>query len=519
MSNLKRFKEPWIDSIRSRPSVAITDFPAFPVSEPESLVTTSCPLSFEIGIGADIYNRSLLPAIFDAKHEIILVTCFWAPSYTLNALKGVLDELAAVRAAKLQRQRELGPEEEPMSTLKIRICFSSRSFFQKLFHTSSRDGYTYPPSSWATTLGLPDQATMQSGLIDLQVKSLFFLPFSVMHPKFLIVDRKTAWLPSCNVSWEPWLEGCIAFTGEAVTGLLRFYWDVWENEADRAERLRERFAGTDAQSDLGGRAPARPRTIAHIGLTSSRPLSKLFVQLDEREVPTVLLPSSHHRSPNFKPLPWHYDPTPPSTPLNSAIIRLLDMAEKSVYIQTPNLTSATLIDALLRTLERGVEVTIVTCTGMMVLEQLITAGTTTSFCVRSLIRRYQELQRHAPEGPEGNNGSARPFVDLEAQHPGLGGLKISYFRPLAASDDPLFSETPVQSHLKLTIIDSQYTILGSGNMDRASWFTSQELGMLFQSADIAATVKGVVDKALVDRLKPVFDSVSQSEVSFGASTG
>ena len=72
-------------------------------------------------------------------------------------------------------------------------------------------------------------------------------------------------------------------------------------------------------------------------------------------------------------------------------------------------------------------------------------------------------------------------------------------------DDPS-SEEPAQSHLKLTIVDGEYTVLGSGNMDRASWYTSQELGVLFEDKEFASLVRASTREALRSRLHVVFDS-------------
>ncbi|KAI0471026.1 hypothetical protein GGR56DRAFT_125883 [Xylariaceae sp. FL0804] len=506
MAPIDRFLEPWVEAVKGqRAGRDDFDYPDYPVSEPETLACTSRPLSFEVGTGASIYTHSLLPAILSAKDEVILVTCFWAQSDTLTALRDTLEKLASVRRELALNGNAGDPDHAPLTPLKIRIRFSSRSLFQKLFHTTSRDGYTYPPSSWASRLGLPDQRTLEAGLIDLRVKSLFFLPFSVMHPKFLIVDRQKAWLPSCNVSWESWLEGCVELGGDAVAALFRFYRCVWDRH----------LAGDEAEMDSSrfrlDRADPKLLCPGKLGLTSIKSPASYFVATGDDTIPTVLLPSSHHRNPRFRLLPWQNAPSPPPTPLNYGILRLLEMAERSVYLQTPNLTSAAVMDALLDALKRGVNVTIVTSKGMMVLEQMLTAGTTTSRCLGALIRRYQGLLRGRSRcsgngNGNGADGDSGTNLDLEAQPPRPGALEISYFRPLPENLARGVREEPVHSHLKLTIVDGQYVVLGSGNMDRASWFTSQELGILFHPSDLASAISDAVQEALHGRLDTVFSS-------------
>ncbi|RYO84347.1 hypothetical protein DL762_005710 [Monosporascus cannonballus] len=360
MEPLSDFGGEWRAALKERSAEQADDLPNYHVSDPESLVCTSHPESFEIGTGASIYTRTLLPAILEAEHEVILVTCFWARSSTLSALNETLTKLAEHRRGEIRNESAGGPDARILPPLRIRICFSSRSPFQKLFHTSSRAGYVYPPSQWPTKLGLPAPELLGAGRIDLRVKTLFFLPFSVMHPKFLIVDRRRAFLPS------------------------------------------------------------------------------------------------------------------------------------------------SVINALLEALQRGINVTIVTSKGMMVLEQIITAGTTTSMCLVSFIRRYRQRKARISKAETG--GEPGSTVDLEAQYSRLGKLKISYFRPTTRDSATRPLEEPVQSHLKLTIVDGQYTVLGSGNMDRASWFTSQELGILFQSREFASSVSESVADVLSDRVDTIFDS-------------
>jgi len=78
-----------------------------------------------------------------------------------------------------------------------------------------------------------------------------------------------------------------------------------------------------------------------------------------------------------------------------------------------------------------------------------------------------------------------------------GTLRIGYFHPKMGSWD---SNEPVKSHLKCVIVDEEITVLGSGNMDRASWFTSQELGVAFLSSDIARGIKRCVKEGLEGRV-------------------
>ncbi|RYP48942.1 hypothetical protein DL769_011148 [Monosporascus sp. CRB-8-3] len=497
MEPLSDFKGKWKATLKERSAEQADDLPNYHVSDPETLACTSRPESFEIGTGASIYTRTLLPAILEAEREVILVTCFWAPSSTLNALNETLTKLAKQRCEEIRNGSAAGPDAHILPPLRIRICFSSRSPFQKLFHTSSRAGYVYPPSQWPTKLGLPTPELLEAGRIDLQVKTLFFLPFSVMHPKFLIIDRRRAFLPSCNISWESWLEGCVQITGDAVSRLMQFYWGVWEHDTgdgmgDRSD-CEQRDSITRMSSSIG-----------RIGLTSVESPATLFKRLDVGTTPTVLLPSSHHRNPQFRPFPWQLTARPPATPLNCAILHLFDISQSTIYLQTPNLTSSAVIDALLEALQRSINVTIVTSKGMMVLEQIVTAGTTTSMCLISFIRRYRQRQaRNSKAEAVGDPGST---VDLEAQYSRLGKLKISYFHPATRDSATRPLEEPVQSHLKLTIVDGQYTVLGSGNMDRASWFTSQELGILFQSREFASSVSESVAEVLSDRLDTIFDS-------------
>lgn len=74
-------------------------------------------------------------------------------------------------------------------------------------------------------------------------------------------------------------------------------------------------------------------------------------------------------------------------------------------------------------------------------------------------------------------------------------MKIGYFKPKNGSGEP------VKSHLKLTVVDDEITVLGSGNMDRASWFTSQELGVALLSKEVTENVLSCVTSGLEGRVE------------------
>ncbi|CAF9929910.1 MAG: hypothetical protein HETSPECPRED_007496 [Heterodermia speciosa] len=403
--------------------------------EPATLSTTAIVEDFTTGTGEAVFTDAIVPLILSAQSEVILVTCFWACSPSLTKLSAALIELS---------RRSLA---EGLPRIRVRLCFSSRSLLQKLLHSTNCGGEKYPPSAWASKLGLPPPEQLQG--LELQVKSLFFLPFSVLHPKFVIVDRRVALLPSCNVSWETWLECCLQISGPVVSKLRRFWTETWEedNPAQSSE-LEEEWEET------------RPSSL----------------------VLTSLLPSPQHQNPHFRPLFLKATP-PPLTPLNVYLFHNLKAAKTSIDITTPNLTCKPVLSALIDALERGVDVNIFTCRRMMMVEQLVTAGTITEFCVWRLVRRYKTLSRridhtHVSASPKKASGTTR---DVEQGQRAIGRLNIQYFNATAERPE-------AKCHIKCTVIDESIVILGSGNMDRASWYTSQELGIALEGKGIARRI-------------------------------
>lgn len=93
---------------------------------------------------------------------------------------------------------------------------------------------------------------------------------------------------------------------------------------------------------------------------------------------------------------------------------------------------------------------------------------------------------------------------------GVGRLRVEYYRRPAAGavrgGGEAVGEEPVKSHLKMTVVDAEVVVLGSGNMDRASWYTSQELGVAFFSTEMAQRILGLVRGCLVGRVEEYYCS-------------
>lgn len=139
------------------------------------------------------------------------------------------------------------------------------------------------------------------------------------------------------------------------------------------------------------------------------------------------------------------------------------------------------------------DVEVVTNRRMMLLEQLLTAGTVTEICLWKLIRAYKRITWLR------QNSTGRDATMLEEGHGRLGALKIGYYHPLLGVATEYGSIEPVKLHLKCTIVDGEVVVLGSGNMDRASWYTSQELGLAIYDGSFAKTVRRSVQEKLKRR--------------------
>lgn len=159
----------WLESYKPQPA---KDKPNYYDTDPGTLISDSQPVVFTVGTGAHVLS-SVLESCLCTNQELIIVTCFWAESKSRDDVAALLRNLST-RALSQSRR------------IRVRLCFSSMSLVQKLFQTSSRAGTVYGKNKW-TGIGLPDPEELEG--LEMVVKSIFVRPFSVMHPKFILIVR------------------------------------------------------------------------------------------------------------------------------------------------------------------------------------------------------------------------------------------------------------------------------------------------------------------------------------------
>lgn len=143
-------------------------------------------------------------------------------------------------------------------------------------------------------------------------------------------------------------------------------------------------------------------------------------------------------------------------PQNEAFVSALRHAQKSVFIQTPDLNAEALLPEIVAACRRGCKVTYYYCLGYNDAGELLPKQGGHNEMIAH--RLYSEL------GPE-----ARDNLDVHAY---------------VAKDQirPIHNKFKKRScHIKLMIIDGHIGIQGSGNQDTQSWYHSQEVNVMIDS--------------------------------------
>ena len=149
-------------------------------------------------------------------------------------------------------------------------------------------------------------------------------------------------------------------------------------------------------------------------------------------------------------------------PQNEAWLSAVRNATHSVFIQTPDLNAAPLLPELLAAVRRGINVTYYVCLG------------------------YNDAGELLPRQGGHNEMVSNKLYEELTEPAERARLHVHYY---VAKDQvmPIHNKFKSRScHIKLMIVDEHLGIMGNGNQDAQSWYHSQEVNIMIDSAAICA---------------------------------
>ncbi|KAJ7118728.1 hypothetical protein C8R44DRAFT_181495 [Mycena epipterygia] len=152
-------------------------------------------------------------------------------------------------------------------------------------------------------------------------------------------------------------------------------------------------------------------------------------------------------------------------PQNEVWLSALRNAKKNVFIQSPTLNAAPLVPAIIEACERGIDVFCYICLG------------------------YNDTGELLP----GQGGTNEMIVHkMYSTLSDKGKQRLHYFWYIGADQTvPIVAKKKKRScHVKLMIVDEHIGIQGNGNQDTQSWYHSQEINVMLDSATVC---KGWID--------------------------
>ncbi|KAI9776650.1 MAG: hypothetical protein M1839_009456 [Geoglossum umbratile] len=468
--------------------------------------------------------RHMANCIARATSEVYFATNFWAYGDNTTLITNALRELSRRAGERGQKQK-----------IVVKVIYD-RGNIKQFFDNHQ----IVPPSSYTTgAVQLPSPDEIPN--IDMEVINFHRPLLGTFHSKYVVIDRKIALLTSCNIMEIDNLEMMCHFEGPIVDSFYDMALISWHKALTPPLPTLDRQA---AAGEWGGIGEAQPRFYQESieapiqGLTknptspgsyvtppsSPSATASPFCVLPEHtaqdphydpdiaseaaRVQAQVLPlegksrvietnrhlnaASHSTTqptapeclpgeemtpyvlhPQHEPFPIAMSPnltfyaqTVPNnasicTPQNLAWLSGILHAQRSIFIQSPTMNAEPLIPALMDAVKRGVDVRCYLTQGYNDGGELLPMqGGTNEMVVHKMYTSLELAQRK--------------------------NLHVYYYvakdqaRPINAK----FKQRA--SHIKLLIIDSILSIQGNGNQDTQSWFHSQEINVMVDSALICS---------------------------------
>jgi phosphatidylserine/phosphatidylglycerophosphate/cardiolipin synthase-like enzyme len=436
--------------------------------------------------------------IVRAEREVFFITCSWSPSVAQRLIKDALIELS--RRAGERGQRVV-----------------VKMMYDKAAAANVIDAHQLvkPAAYTGKTIQLPSPEEIPN--IDFEVISLHKLVLGTLHAKFCVVDRKVAAVMSNNMEDNDNVEMMTHVEGPIVDSLYDTALITWNNHlnpplpshdapategglptsgqeplyTDRPPAREQHEIAAEGQAvrlpehmpddphydaDLNGEItrmqscysekPGESRLQAanrQLNLACKSPIAPSGPEIPEGDEMTPYISTM---TPTPIPMALVSRPPygPPSmhnvfVPQNEAWLSLIRNAQRSIFIQTPDLNAAALMPALAAALKRGIEITYYVCFGYNDAGEIIPGqGGTNDQAAQALIKELSPTERQL--------------------------LHICYYVG-KDQDHPIHQSFKKRScHVKILIADDHVGIQGSGNQDTQSWYHSQEINIMLDSEEV-----------------------------------
>ncbi|RFN54469.1 hypothetical protein FIE12Z_1257 [Fusarium flagelliforme] len=455
---------------------------------------------------ADIM-RHTANLIVRAQREVFLITCSWAPSVAQRLIKSALIELS----------RRAGQRGERV-VVKVMYDKATAANVKNPHQHVREKSYT------SNSVDLPAPGEIPN--IDMEVVSLHKYVLGTLHAKFCVVDRTAAAVMSNNTEDNDNLEMMIHVEGPIVDSIYDTALITW-NMALNPQLL---LCDSPPTSENGAHSPTQSPASQDVTVTQDEvPATDTALQEHTPEDPHYdddmagevrrmqasyedkdhesLLQAANRKlnvaAPNkveptgpeiqhgeeMTPYILNDDPKPVpmalvsrapygpmdtknvKVPQNEAWLSLMRNAQRSIFIQTPDLNAAPLIPALIEAVKRGVEVTYYVCFGYNDPGEMMPGQGGTNDQISQL------LVSSLPEGsPERERLHIYNYIGKDQDHPIHQSFKSR------------------SCHIKLLIVDGSVGIQGSGNQDTQSWFHSQEINVMVDSPEICQMWRQTIDR-------------------------
>lgn len=172
-------------------------------------------------------------------------------------------------------------------------------------------------------------------------------------------------------------------------------------------------------------------------------------------------------------------------PQNEVWLSALRNATKNVFIQSPTLNAEPLVPAIIEACERGIDIYCYICLGY---------NDTVSLTNADLIplRMYMLILNEGELLPMQGGTNEMIAHKLYSSLSPAGKQHLHYFFYIGKDQTrPLVAKKKLRDcHIKVMIVDEHIGIQGNGNQDTQSWFHSQEINVMIDSAMVC---KGWID--------------------------